>query len=89
MALPIDPNLLSGLLLVAGLAIVIFIVWRLGKLIFGLISNTILGLLTLFLLNNFLGLGIPYDTPVLVVTAVFGMIGIAIIALLKFLGVTV
>jgi hypothetical protein len=87
-ALPIDPSLLSWLIIIVGLAIVIFIIWKLGKLIFGLISNTILGLLTLFLLNTFLGLGVPYDIPVVVVTALFGMVGIAVIVVLKLLGVT-
>lgn len=86
-ALPIGPNVLSWLIILVGLAIVIFIIWKLGRLILGLISNTILGLLTLFLLNTFLGLEIPYSVAVLVVTALFGFVGIAVVLVLTFFGV--
>ncbi len=78
-----------ALITLVGLLIVVFIIWKLGKIIFGIISNTILGLIVLYLLNSLLGAGISYDTPVIVVTAIFGMAGIAVLLVLKWLGVTV
>ena len=89
MVLTLIGGALSGLLLLVELAVVIFIIWKLGKIVFGVISNTVLGLLTIFLLNAVLGMDIPYSLPVLAVTAIFGIIGVGVILVLKVLGVTI
>ena len=55
------------------------------KLTWALLANTILGLIALFLLN-FLGFGIPINTITLIVTALFGLLGVAVLAILALTG---
>ena len=38
---------LSGIWLIIAAAIAVFLIWKLGKTIFGLLANTILGFITL------------------------------------------
>ncbi|MGI0141543.1 MAG: pro-sigmaK processing inhibitor BofA family protein [Candidatus Micrarchaeales archaeon] len=87
--------LISGLLgsigtevaLVVGIIIVLLIVFTLGKFLVGILTNSILGLISFFLLNTFFGLGIPITIPTVLVTAIFGLPAVAIIVLLRILGV--
>ncbi len=84
---------LSGIWLIVALVIVVVIVWKLGKLIlkviFGIISNIIMGFITLLVVNSFFGLSIPYSLPVIVSTVVFGVGGVGTIIILKLLGMPV
>ncbi|MGA3021094.1 MAG: pro-sigmaK processing inhibitor BofA family protein [Candidatus Micrarchaeales archaeon] len=83
----------SELGVLIGFAIVILIIWKLGgfilKLIFGIITNTILGFITLFLANYFFGLGITFSTGVMIVTALFGLPGVGTMIVLKFFGIAI
>jgi hypothetical protein len=78
----------SELGVLIGFALVVLIIWKLGgfilRLIFGLITNTILGFLTLFLANTIFGLGIPFTTPVMIATALFGLPGVGTLIVLNF-----
>lgn len=93
MAISIFGIALSGIWLIIAAAIAIFVVWKVGKLffriIFGIISNTILGFITLFLANSLFGLSIPFSLPVIVSTAIFGIGGVGTIIVLQFFGVTI
>ena len=88
MAIAIFGTALSGIWLIIAVALSIFIVWKAGKLvlkiIFGVISNTILGFVTLFLANTFFGIAIPFSLPVIVSTAIFGLGGVGTIIILQF-----
>ena len=80
---------LSGIWLIIAIAIAVFIIWKIGKTIFGLLANTILGFITFFLVNTIFALGIPYDIASIVITAIFGLPGAAVVIFLKLIGVTI
>ncbi len=80
-------SIISELILLAGILLLIFIIFKLGKFIIGLIINIILGFIAIFLLNAIFGLGIPWNLPVIVITALGGMVGVAIIVILDLIGI--
>ena len=79
------------LLFIAVLFILLFggLIWSAVKrgLSIGLVllANAVMGLIAIFLLN-FLGFGIPVNTITLIVSAVFGLAGVAVLALLALFG---
>ena len=93
MAIPrsIGGTLLSEIMLVALIAVVLFIIFKLGKfflkLIFGVVANSILGLIAIFVLNYLLNLGIPIGFETMVPTAIFGLPAVGTIVILRFFGV--
>jgi len=52
---------------------------------FALLANTVMGLVAIFLLN-LLGFGIPVNTVTLIVSAIFGLLGVTVLALLALFG---
>jgi hypothetical protein len=93
MAITIFGTALSGIWLIIAAAIAIFVIWKAGKLIFkiifGIISNTILGFVTLFLANSVFGLSIPFSIPVIISTALFGIGGVGTVIVLQYFGIPV
>lgn len=81
---------LSGIWLIVALFIAILLIWKFGRFILGILANTILGFVTFFLVNYFFDLGIQYNNiAAIVITAVFGLPGAAVIIFLKLIGVAV
>ena len=80
---------LSGIWLIIAVALAVLIIWKIGKTIFGLLANTILGFVTFFLANTVFGLGISYNIASIVITAIFGLPGAAVIIFLKLMGVAI
>jgi hypothetical protein len=82
--------LFSEIILFVLIAIVLFIIFKVGKtilkLIFGIIANSILGILSIYLLDYFFGLGIPLALYTLVPTAIFGLPAVGTFVILKLLG---
>ncbi|MDE1851706.1 MAG: pro-sigmaK processing inhibitor BofA family protein [Candidatus Micrarchaeota archaeon] len=87
MVLPIGNALMSEAVLIVGALLVLFVIFKLGKAMIGLLANIILGFVSLFALNSFFGIAIPFSLPVIVVTALLGLPGVALIVLLKLLGI--
>lgn len=95
--LPIGNTLLSEVILVLLIAIVLFIIFKLGKsilkLLFGIIANSILGVIAIFALNYFFALDIPIGLSAstglatLIATAIFGLPAVATFVILRFFGV--
>lgn len=56
------------------------------KLTWALLVNTVLGLAAMFFLD-LLGFGIPINFVTLLVSAIFGLLGVAVLALLAIFGV--
>ena len=77
------------LLVVVEIAIVLLVVYVIGKLFFGLLLNTILGLLTLFLVNYFFAISISIHIITLIAIAIFGVPGVLVLLLLKIFGISV
>ncbi len=89
-ALPPTNTLIGELILVALIAVVLFIIFKIGKsilkLIFGIIINSILGLVAIFALNYFFHLGIPVQAYTLIPTALFGLPAVGTFVILRFFG---
>ena len=76
---------------VLGIALLIFVVLKLGglvtKLIVGFIMNVLLGLILLYIANNIMGITFSYTFPEMVSIALFGLPGVGTMILLKLGGV--
>ena len=62
---------------------------KLGRLILGLILNSILGLVLIWIANTLFGLGISFDLITWIILAIFGLPAAAIIIILKLIGVSI
>lgn len=82
-------GLAAELLLIAAIALVLFIVFKFRNFILGIILNSILGLIAIWLANSFFMLGITYDWITWIVVAVFGLPAVAIIIILKLIGISI
>jgi hypothetical protein len=84
--------IISAAIIVAAIAVVLLIVFKLGKfllkIIFGILANSILGIVALFLLNFLFNLGIPISVSLVIPIAIFGLPGLGTIILLKLLGIS-
>ncbi|MDE1865576.1 MAG: pro-sigmaK processing inhibitor BofA family protein [Candidatus Micrarchaeota archaeon] len=69
--------------------LVIYIIFALGKLLFGLLINLVLGFISIFALNALFGLGIAFSLLTIVLIAIFGLPAVAVIVALKLLGITI
>ncbi len=56
------------------------------KFTWALLINAVLGLITIFLLN-FLGFGIPINLITIIISAIFGLLGVTVLAVLALLGI--
>jgi len=88
LALSLGP-VASEILLIAAILLVLFIILKLGKLILGLILNSILGLIAIFAVNYLFNLGIMYNILTVIVVAITGLPGAAVIILLKLIGISI
>ena len=86
----ISTTLLSEIVLVALIAVVLFVIFKIGgkilKIFFGIIANSILGVIAIFLLNYFFHMGIPLAIYTLIPTALFGLPAVGTLVILKFFG---
>ena len=86
----IGSALISTIITILAIGLVIFIVFKLGKtilrIVFGVIANSILGFIVIFLLNYLFDMGIIFTIPVLVSVALFGLPAVGTIVILKLLG---
>ncbi len=82
-------SVLSEVLVIAAILVVLYIVLKLGNLIVGLILNSILGLIAIYLVNVIFSLGITYDWITWIVVAIFGLPMVAVIIILKLIGISI
>lgn len=88
MVAALGDTLISEILILIGIFLVLYIIFKLGKLILGLVANLILGFIAIFALNAIFGLGISFSIIVIIITAVLGLPGVGIIVILKLLGIS-
>ena len=91
-ALTVGNTLISEVILIVLIGIVLFIIFKMGrgilKLLFGIIINSVLGIIAIFALNYFFNLGIPITQLfVLIPTALFGLPAVGTFVILRFFGV--
>ena len=89
--LPIGNTLLSEVILVILIAVVLFVIFKLGKsilkILFGIIANSILGIIAIFVLNYLLNIGIPVELATMAPTALFGLPAVGTLVILRFFGI--
>ena len=79
----------SEIVVIAAILLVLYIILKLGKTILGLILNSILGLIAIYLVNAIFSLGIVYNLLTIIVVAIFGLPAVAIIIILKLIGISI
>ena len=82
-------GILSEILIIIGILLVLYIIFKLGKFILGLIVNVILGFIAIFVVNALFGLGLSWDLITVIITALLGLPGVALIVILKLIGISV
>ena len=89
-SLPFGSTLMGEILLVVLIAVVLFIIFKLGKfilkIVFGIIANSILGIIAIYVLNYLLGVEIPISLATMVPTALFGLPAVGTLLILRFFG---
>lgn len=88
LALPsLGGSIASEAILVLAILAVLFLIFRMGKFILGVIINSILGLIAIFALDAIFSIGIPINVLTIVATALFGLPAVAIMVLFRLGGV--
>lgn len=88
LAISLGPAI-SEIVLIAAILLVLFIILKLGNIILGLVLNSILGLLGIYLVNYLFNLGIMYNLLTIIVVAITGLPGAVVIILLKLIGISI
>lgn len=74
-----------GILILIFAALVWFVFRHMFKLTWALLANTILGFVALFLFS-FFGITVPVNLLTIIIVAIFGVLGAAVLAILSILG---
>ncbi len=86
----INLNLIEfGIIAILVILLIIFIIFKFGKLIIGLILNSILGLIAIYLVNTIFDLGILYNLITIIIVAIFGLPAVLVIIILKLIGISI
>jgi hypothetical protein len=81
--------LVSEAIIILAILLVLYVILKLGKLIIGLILNTILGFIAIYLVNSLFSLGIIFNLLTLIAVAIFGLPAAGVIIVLKLLGISI
>lgn len=82
-------SVLSEILVIAAILLVLYVILKLGKFFIGLILNSILGLIAIYLINTYFALGIVINLLTIIIIAIFGLPAVAVIVILKLLGIQI
>jgi lipopolysaccharide export LptBFGC system permease protein LptF len=88
LAITLGP-LASEILVIAAILLVLYIILKSGNIILGLILNSVLGLIAIYVINALFSLGIAYNLITIIVVAVFGLPAVAVVVILKLLGISI
>jgi inhibitor of the pro-sigma K processing machinery len=66
--------------------VLIYVLWKILKLIGYLVANSIMGILVFWALNAFLGLGVAISFLSVAIVAIAGVPGVLLVLLIHFLG---
>ena len=81
--------IVSEIIVIAAILLVLFVILKLGNVILGLILNSILGLIAIYLVNSLFNLGIAYNLITIIVVAIFGLPAVAVIIILRLVGISI
>lgn len=89
----IGGTVFSEIVIAALIALVLFIIFKIGrfilKVIFGIIINSILGIVAFLALYYIFGIGIPIELATIIPTALFGLPAVGTLIILRFFGLPV
>lgn len=88
MAVGVLSGVISELILIILALLIIYVIFKLGKVLLGVIVNIVLGFISIVVLNSFFALNIPWNLLTIIITALLGLPGVAVIVLLRLLGIT-
>ena len=80
-------ELIIGLIIVAIAINGLYFLYKIVKDLMPLIINSVAGIIVFFLLNFFLGLGIPINIWTVAAVAIGGFIGLLLVLIVHFLGI--
>jgi hypothetical protein len=66
--------------------IILYVIWKLLKLVAYLIVNSIMGILVFYLLNTYFAIGIPISLLSIGIVAIAGIPGVVLVLVIHFLG---
>lgn len=88
---PTIDSIISLALVIIGIALVLFVVMKIGKVlvkvVVGFVMNAILGFIALFAIGYFFGITVPYTFPVIASVVLFGLPGVGTLLILKLGGI--
>ena len=79
----------SAVVLLVLIAAIVGIIFFLGRMLAGLVVNSILGLIAIFAVGVLFGISITINVITLIVVAIFGLPAVLIIILLKLIGIAI
>ena len=83
-------GIVTEIISIALIFLVVYLVFKLGgkllHIITGLVINSVLGLISIWLLNMWFALGITYSLLVIIGVAIFGLPAVMVIVILRLLG---
>ena len=83
-------SLVSIALPIVIILIVLFVLFKTGrfvlKYVLGVIANSILGFISIYLLDTVFSIGIPFTWPIIIATALFGLPAVGTMVILHVLG---
>ncbi len=86
-------GIISEIIIIAAIAVAIYIVLKITKLLFkfvaAIIINSVLGFILIELLDYFFQLGILLSAKLLIIIAIFGLPGAGTVILIKILHITI
>lgn len=82
-------SVLSEIVVIAAILLVLYVIFKLGNVLIGLLLNSILGLIAIWLINAIFGLGIVFNLLTWIVVAIFGLPAVAVIVILKLIGISI
>ena len=80
-------SIASEVVLVIAIIAVLFLIFRMGKLVLGLVINSVLGIIAMFVLDAIFQIGIPINLVTVITTALFGLPAVAIMVLFRLGGI--
>ncbi len=90
-AIPPQSTLIGEILVIALIALVLYVIYTvgksLGKILIGIIINSVLGIAAIFVLNYVFYMGIPLQLYTIIPTVLFGLPAVGTFVIFRFFGV--
>jgi hypothetical protein len=86
-AIGLGANPVSDIIMIFAMLLLAYVVFRIGKLLMGIVLNIVLGFISIFAINYLFNASISFNVIVVAITALLGLPGVALIILLRLFGI--